>query len=173
MTKSMSAEVATHFEDIEKGIGGEADMVSAWRSFFSHSCGAVGCDPLVVHPFVETWGTKSCKLDCSCILLCPRRRHGDAWLGCKIRQLGVSGCQDARRVVETPSVLHDARTPRQPYWRDRSTFCCQSVALCITLTPRPDRQQHRRSWRKVPGRVSGQPRCEAKFGKKLHQPQWC
>ena len=96
---------------------------------FFHSCGAVGCDPPVVDPFVETWGTKSCKVELFVHSAVPLAADTEMHaLDVKIRQLGVSGCQDARRVVETPSVLHDARTPRQPYWRDRSSFCCQSVA---------------------------------------------
>ena len=150
-------------------------MVFAWRSIFP-LVRPIGC--LSSHAAIRLWWRRSsirepnsCKVDSPCIQQCLRRTHGVAGLGCKIQQFGARGCQDARRVVETPSMLHDAGTPRQPHWRDRSSLCCRSVASNIALTPRPVRQQHRRSWRKLPGRVSGQPPWfEAEFGRKLHQP---
>lgn len=99
---------------------------------FFHSCGAIGC--FSSHAAIRLWwrlrnsGTwvGERQVDGPCIQQCPRRRHGF-----KIQQLGVRGRTDARRVVETPSVLHDAGTPRQPY----CAACVAELLRCLSLRP--------------------------------------
>ena len=118
------------------------------------------CMALSSHAAIRLWWSLSTCRSCELALLgVPRPYAGDR----------VLQCEELKR-----SLIENAGTPRQPYWRDRHRLNCFFNALSDAQSPRLIRQQHRRSWREVPGRVSGQPQWfQGEFGWKFLQPQRC